>query len=393
MSKIYDVILIGGGASNLIAATYLGDKLPKDSFCVLEKCPRVGKKLIATGNGQGNLTNKNLSGEHYFSSEKDFYLPVIKAFDNTVIEKYLNSLGIYLTGENKRYPVSYEATSVLDLIREKLFNDGVQIFTDTEVTKITYLDKLFILQAGDKKYLAKNIVLGCGGSAGKQFGTDGSAYSLITPFGHKVTKLYPSLVQLKTDTTFTKGLKGIKVDALVKAFSSNGKLLKSERGDLLFTDYGVSGSAVFQVSGHALKEENSYLEIEFLPDLSINAIKGMLAKKESNAPYLNEENLYNGLINKQLAKALIKYGKGDTLSAIKKFRLNVTGSLGFNYAQVTKGGIDVKDIDSNTLESKLIKGLFVVGEMLDVDGDCGGYNLHWAFASGLTVAKELENRV
>ncbi len=393
MSKIYDVILIGGGASNLIASTYLGERLPKDSFCVLEKSSRVGKKLIATGNGQGNLTNKNISGENYFSSTKDFYLPVIERFDNFAIEKYLNGLGIYLTGENKRYPVSLEATSVLDLIREKLFNDNVQIYTDTPVDKITYSNNLFTIYSGDKKYLAKNVIVGCGGSAGKQFCTDGSAYSLLTPFGHKVTSLYPSLVQLKTDTTFIKGLKGIKVDALVKAFDKNGKLLKKERGDLLFTDYGVSGSAVFQVSGHAVKETGSYLEIEFLPDLSINAIKGMLAKKESNAPYLNEENLYNGLINKQLAKALIKYGKGDTLSALKKFRLNVTGSLGFNYAQVTKGGIDVKDIDENTLESKLIKGLFVVGEMLDVDGDCGGYNLHWAFASGLTVAKELESRI
>ena len=219
MDKIYQVVLIGGGASNLIGATYLADNLSQGSFCVLEKLSRVGKKLIATGNGQGNLTNSNLSKENYYSTNPNFIEVPLSLFNNKHLEKYLNTLGIYLEGETKKYPVSYEATSVLDLVREKLIAKGVEVFTDFTVTNITENNGLFTITNGSDKITAKYIVLAVGGTAQKQFGTDGSSYSLATNFGHKLTKLYPSLVQIKTETEYIKGLKGIKVDGVVKAFS------------------------------------------------------------------------------------------------------------------------------------------------------------------------------
>jgi predicted Rossmann fold flavoprotein len=299
----------------------------------------------------------------------------------TSFEDFLKSIGIYLTGDGKRYPVSYEANSVLDLIREKLSSNGVSIFTENTVTEIKYKNGIFSVVTDKQTLLAKKVIFGCGGKSQKQFGTDGTAYSLLTALGHTVTDLTPALVQLKTDTKTIKGLHGIKCDAVVKAFDKKGNLLKSQRSDVLFTDYGVSGLGVFQVSGHLLKENGSYLELEFLPDIDKNALKTLLEEKSKSAPYLDKEGLLNGLINKQLAKRIIAFYP-DLITGIKNFKLAVIGSRGFDSSQVTKGGISVSEVNPVTMESKFVKGLYIVGEVLDVDGDSGGYNLQWAYSSG-----------
>lgn len=381
MNKIYQVLLIGGGASNLFSACYLSDNLPSGSIAIVEKLPRVGKKLIATGNGQCNLTNSNIDLSRYYSADKNFFKYALTEYGNKSFEDFLKSIGIYLTGDGKRYPVSYEANSVLDLIREKLSSNGVSIFTENTVTEIKYKNGIFSVVTDKQTLLAKKVIFGCGGKSQKQFGTDGTAYSLLTALGHTVTDLTPALVQLKTDTKTIKGLHGIKCDAVVKAFDKKGNLLKSQRSDVLFTDYGVSGLGVFQVSGHLLKENDSYLELEFLPDIDKNALKTLLEEKSKSAPYLDKEGLLNGLINKQLAKRIIAFYP-DLITGIKNFKLAVIGSRGFDSSQVTKGGISVSEVNPVTMESKFVKGLYIVGEVLDVDGDSGGYNLQWAYSSG-----------
>ncbi len=385
MEKIYQVVLIGGGASNLFSACYLADKLPRGSFAVVEKLARIGKKLIATGNGQCNLTNSDMSLSHYYSADKNFFVPALTKYDNTHFENFLKGLGIYLTGATKRYPVSYDGNSVLDLIREKLTQKKVEVFTENTVTEIKKSKGLFKIVTDKQVLTAKKVIFGCGGKSQKQFGTDGTAYSLLTNLGHTLTDLTPALVQLKTDTTKIKGLHGIKVEGIAKAIDKNGNLIKSQRGDILFTEYGVSGSAVFQVSGHLLKEKGSYLELEFLPDIDNKELKNILEEKAKNAPYLTQENLLNGLINKQLAKKIITFYP-DLIKGIKSFTLTVTGSRGFDYSQVTKGGISVKEVKSETMESKIINGLYIVGEALDIDGDSGGYNLQWAYSSGMCAS-------
>ncbi len=381
MNKIYQVLLIGGGASNLFSACYLSDNFPKGSIAIVEKLQRVGKKLIATGNGQCNLTNSNIDLSRYYSADKNFFKYALTEYGNQSFEKFLKSIGVYLTGDGKRYPVSYEANSVLDLIREKLSSNGVSVFTENTVTEIKYKNGVFSVVTDKQTLLAKKVIFGCGGKSQKQFGTDGTAYSLLTALGHTVTDLTPALVQLKTDTKTIKGLHGIKCDAVVKAFDKKGNLLKSQRSDVLFADYGVSGLGVFQVSGHLLKENGSYLELEFLPDIDKNALKTLLEEKSKSAPYLDKEGLLNGLINKQLAKKIIAFYP-DVITGIKHFKLAVTGSRGFDSSQVTKGGISVSEVNPVTMESKLVKGLYIVGEVLDVDGDSGGYNLQWAYSSG-----------
>ncbi|MBR1983198.1 MAG: NAD(P)/FAD-dependent oxidoreductase, partial [Clostridia bacterium] len=229
--------------------------------------------------------------------------------------------------------------------------------------------------------------------AGKQFGTDGSSYSLLNVFGHKTTNLYPSLVQIKTEREKIRGLKGLKEYALCTA--CDGDLpLKSALGDVMFTDYGVSGSAIFQISGHFAKAKNPILSIEFLPDLTIDQIAEILKNADKNSPIYNE-NAYLGIINKRIGLSILKTVQNKNYyslaKALKNFTLKVTGSLGFDNAQVTKGGIQTKDVNSSDYQSKLKKGIYVIGEALDVDGDCGGYNLSFAFSSGVKCARAIKN--
>jgi predicted Rossmann fold flavoprotein len=248
---------------------------------------------------------------------------------------------------------------------------------------------------GHEQILAENVVMATGGSAGKQFGTDGTAYKLMTDFGHKLTALYPSLVQLKTETTFIKGLKGLKETARVTAFDG-ARPLRSVSGDLLFTDFGVSGNTAFQLSACIAGKKEAYLIVEFLPELSYSETEKLLLKR-IKMQHLKKEDLLCGILNKRVGQAVLKYAKSDSVEdiayAIKNFKLKVTGSLDFSYAQVTRGGIKTADVDAETYESKLCKGMYIVGEALDVDGECGGYNLTFAFVSGITSAKAIKKEL
>jgi predicted Rossmann fold flavoprotein len=234
-----------------------------------------------------------------------------------------------------------------------------------------------------------------GGKTAKQFGTDGTAYALVEKFGHTVTELYPSLVQLKCELGLIRGLKGLKETARVTAISS-GKELKSAIGDVLFTEYGISGNAVFQISRHLTNVENPSVRIEFLPDMDIDKITQILIDREKVGLFKRENKLL-GLINKRIGQAVIKTAKStkakDVTFAIKNFDLNVTGNLGFNYAQVTKGGVNANQVNPYTLESLKRKGVYIIGEALDVDGDCGGYNLAFAFESGIICAQDIKEKV
>ncbi|MBR2385464.1 MAG: aminoacetone oxidase family FAD-binding enzyme, partial [Clostridia bacterium] len=234
-----------------------------------------------------------------------------------------------------------------------------------------------------------------GGKTAPQFGTDGTSYTLATDFGHKLSKLYPSIVQLKTETSMIRGLKGVKEVAKVTAFDGQ-KQLKSAVGDLLFTEYGISGNAVFQISSEIPSVQNSSVKIEFLPNFSLEEVEKLLSDKL----YIlgnNFDDILVGIVNKKIGQAVINSVKERTClsiaKALKNFNLKVTGTLGFNNAQVTKGGIFTDLIDSTSFESKLQKGLYIVGEVLNIDGECGGYNLTFAFISGILAGKSIKNKI
>ena len=394
-----EIAIIGGGASGLFLAAALSGR---KKTLVFERGERVGKKLSATGNGQGNITNLAADATPYFSSRKEDALraqAIIAKHSQRELFAFFEKLGVPLQADERGrvYPTGRQASSLTDALRFSLAGTGAEVRLSSQVTGIERTDGGFILTVAcngeTKKVFAEKAVLCAGGKAAKNFGTDGTAYALAQSLGHTVTPLYPSLVQLKTDTAHIKTLKGIRVtDGGLTAAWGGEKV--SLRGDIIFTDYGVSGDAVFRISAFiadAVESKKVSLSVDFLPDLSKERIEQMIAQKRSAFPDLAQSELLFGIVNNQIGRAIVKRANGELgllAKLVKAFPLAVTGSLGFDYAQVTKGGIPLSETDEN-LQSRFAKGLYLAGEILDIDGECGGFNLQWAFSSAMQVAETI----
>ncbi len=396
LNNIYEVAIIGGGASGLMCAVELlssNDHRFSNSI-ILEKNDRVGKKLIATGNGLGNLTNVNLTANRYHG-DPQFIKSFLEHEKGINLVSYLYNLGIPLTTDSngKMYPLSRQASAVLDILRAYISNGGIDTVTNFNVTKIEKNNGIFTVYSGTEKVLAKNVVFAVGGASGKQFGTDGTSYSVVENLGHTRTKIYPSLVQLKTELKDIKGLKGLKEQVKVSAYDGTKKLAEST-GEILFTEYGVSGMVIFDLSGYLTSVLNPNIVIEFLPQFNEEQTLSLIQDKISNSKFLDKNDILCGIINKRIGQAILKTANSNTaydiVKALKSFRLKVLGNLGFNYSQVTKGGLKTDFINPNTFESKITKGLYLVGEVIDIDGDCGGFNLTFAFISGIVSARAIK---
>ena len=399
MEKISTAI-IGGGASGLFLANQLNGR---GKTVLFERGDRLGKKLSATGNGQGNISNLFVEDGGYFSvcnQADNRAMNIVREFGQGRLVSFFRELGVLLFADERGriYPASRQASALTDALRFSLQNKGLETKLSTRVTALEQAKDGFILTAevgAEKKierFFAEKVVVCAGGKAAKNFGTDGSAYALVEAFGHTVTPLYPSLVQLKTDTAHTKSLKGIRInDALLTAVY--GKEKTSLRGDLIFTDYGVSGDAVFRISAFIVDKISGGVTLfaDFLPEVTETDIYETLREKANRYPDLPKNELLFGIVNNQVGRAIMKRAENDLFQAAKltkNFSLSVTGSLGFDYAQVTKGGIPLQEVDEN-LQSRFAKGLYFAGEILDTDGECGGFNLQWAFSSACAVAKAL----
>ena len=407
--KEYAAIIVGGGASGMFCALRLAESGVKDVL-LLERNDRLGRKLSATGNGQGNVTNTAMSAEHYFSGDAGRVASVLARFGAEDLIGALSALGgIFLSDAVGRvYPASRQAASVTDLLRFAL-EGRVEVRTGVRVLSARRDGALFSVRTeGGKEFRGRALVLACGGKAAPHFGTDGSGYGLARAFGHTVTPLRPSLVQLKTEQTYIRGLKGVRADCAVRLLpgaaaakgmpASKGDVCL--RGDLLFTDYGVSGDVIFRLS--AFCREGDVLSVDFLPDCAPSAVAAAIRGKAERYPQMRGEDLLRGIVNSAVGKCLAKYsanapfsqdrGLADRLAAcVKDFRLPVVGSLGFDYAQVTKGGVPLGEVDDD-LMSRRAEGLYLLGELLDVDGECGGYNLQWAFSCGAVAASAVAGR-
>ncbi len=403
MEKI-SIAIIGGGAAGLFLANALSqaEQLKGAKVTLFERGERLGRKLSATGNGQGNLTNRSVTTAEYFSSEPAL-LPrvsrIIAEYDDKRMESDLLKMGLFLDADERGrvYPSGRQASAVTDALRFSLANTQTEILLKTQVVELRKEGKRFALTAvtdGEQRvYRADFVVLCAGGKAAKNFGTDGTAYALAEGLGHTITPLYPSLVQLKTDVTHTKTLKGIRVnDGVLTA--RYGKKELSVQGDIIFTDYGISGDAVFRISAFIsdkMPRENVAISIDFLPAFTQAAVYNLLEEKKKSYPDLPASELLFGIVNNQIGRAIMKRADGDTAVAaklVKCFSLTAKGTLGFDYAQVTKGGVRMSETTEH-LESVKASGLYFAGEILDVDGQCGGFNLQWAFASAHEVAKSL----
>ncbi len=376
----FDVAIIGGGAAGLACAVSLNKFAPSLSVAVIEAGARLGKKLAATGNGQGNVFNSDMSPCHFHGSFAPLAARLSREYD------VLSLFDCLFTADKsgKIYPAGKQASALSDCLIRKVVSGGAEIFLSSKVTKT---EGAFSLTLSDgRKIQAKRAVLAAGGCAQRQFATDGNAFDLAKSMGHTVTPLYPSLVQLKTDTTYIKTLKGIRAECVVRAYCG-GKLVAQSEGDVIFTEYGVSGNAVFGISSRIAHLKGVTLSIEFLPEFSVGQVLENMQKKQALGYDYSE--LMSGSLHNQAGRAIMRRADGDIARAaalVKAFTLPVAGSLGFDYAQVTKGGVPFSEVDDD-LQSKIKRGLYLVGEVVDLDGDCGGYNLTWAFASGMHAAR------
>lgn len=394
----YKIAILGGGAAGLFAAYELlrGDNaFSGRDIALIERNDRVGKKLLATGNGQCNVTNKNVSAEHYHG-DVSFINSFINNFHRIDLIEYLKNVGIYLTFDEagRGYPVSRQASFVLDAIRSFITFKNTVVKTDFTVSAIEKTDGGYFVISAVGKLFAEKIIFACGGASGENFGTDGTSYALLKPFGHTVGALYPSLTQIKTEREKIKGLKNLK-ERVKASLIVRGKKAAEFIGDVIFTDYGISGNAAFYLSAYVGGEKDATVSLEFLPDYGENELVKIISER-ADKPFIKDCGVYAGLINKRVGFAVYKTAKKsdpESLAhALKNFDLKVEGLLGLKSAQVTKGGFSTDLIDKVSYESKNARGLYVVGEALNIDGDCGGYNLTFAITTGIIAALSVKKR-
>ena len=389
------IAVIGAGASGMLAAIVCARR--GADVVLYERCDRVGKKILATGNGRCNYSNADIKISNYHGQNPQFADYALKNFGFLRTKEFFEELGMLTKVEenSKAYPYSLQASSVLDVLRFELERLGVKVVCGFEAAKICKKNNEFtVISYNNERIVADKVILACGGKASPALGSNGSGYELVKSFGHKVTKTFPSLVQVKTDTKYVKALKGIKLDADV-TFLADG-IKEKTSGEVLFCDYGLSGPAIFNISRLCSEFKNAKIVLDLLPEIDYNNLRELLIKRK--ASYRNIENFFVGMINKKVGMTVSKYAEvlpytrsSDSLSdkeinalvsAIKKFTLSVEGTMSWNNAQVTAGGIVTSDVCEKTMESKLCPGLYITGELLDIDGDCGGYNLQWAWSSG-----------
>ncbi|MBN2220573.1 MAG: NAD(P)/FAD-dependent oxidoreductase [Vallitaleaceae bacterium] len=401
------IIIIGGGMSALVCAVLLARGGTK--VLLLEKNDKLGKKILVTGNGRCNLGNRYVSQEHYHSRTKNLFSTVYEQFPLESSLAFFDSIGIPVVEleEGKLYPQSLQAASVVKGFLFELERLGVEIQYSVEIQKIEYTNK-FKVQTNIGSYYANGLVIATGGNSYGNLGTTGDGYNYAKQFGHTIIKPYQSIVQLKTTGTYNKALKGVKLDAMARLIERDSKaLIREEFGEVLFTEYGLSGPPILQLSTLVYpKIEKTSLSIvlDFFPQYSDEELDQLMCDRFHSLSYRSVADALNGFLNQRLIVPLLKYSEMDPLKkaahitraereifvrTLKKYQEEVSDTYIWSQAQVTKGGVSCLEINPLTLESQKQNSLYFCGEVVDMDGDCGGFNLQWAISSGACIAKNL----
>ena len=400
-----EIAVIGGGASGMMAA--ITARKSGKEVVILERKDRILKKVLITGNGRCNITNVNANISNYFGKNISSVENILNSFNPQDTMDFFNGLGIICNEENrgKVYPLSGQASSVVDALRFEAERLGVRIETEFYVRKIEKEGFKFKIYSEERKKIeAGRVIIAAGGQSYPELGSNGSGFELAKELGHSVTKLSPSIVQLKSEKHQVKGLQGIKTDVAVTAYGDNKKICTYD-GELLFTDYGISGNVVFNISFVMPLYKNVEFEIDFMEKFDYNELYEILKERKKIMSHLTMENYFNGMINKKLGQFLSKVSGIEKLSkpvkdlndseirklctVLKKYRVKILDTTGFKNAQITAGGVSLDEVNPETLESKIVKGLYFSGEVLDVYGECGGFNLQWAWASGYIAGKNV----
>ena len=389
------IAIIGGGASGMAAALAAAEN-SNVQVLLLERQARLGKKLLATGNGRCNLTNLHAGERGYHGNDASFAQYAISKFDPQETLSWFKAMGLFTVAEDsgRVYPYSDQANSVVDTLRFALEKPNITVLTGCEVSKVKRSGSGFILETAEESISCDKVIVACGGLAGTKLGGSMAGYKLLSKLGHHCTRLRPTLVQFKSSWGGVVGLKGVRANCRAEILH-DGELFAASCGELQFTEYGISGPVIFEISRDVCQGKGLWLcRLDFLPNMEEQELLAELQRRRTTE--LPAEELLTGILHNRLGRVLTKAaGIGNCLikqledvellavcQSVKGFELELTEPLGMDSAQVTAGGIVTEEFDSLTMESCLIPGLYACGEILDIDGDCGGYNLQWAWSSG-----------
>ena len=388
--------IIGGGASGMAAALAAAEN-PAVQVILMERQARVGRKLGATGNGRCNLTNLHAAEGGYHGDDAAFADFAISEFAPEKTLAWFSALGLFTVAEDsgRVYPYSDQANSVVDVLRFALEKENITVKLGFEAEKVKKTAAGFRIESKEETVECDCLIIACGGLAGTKLGGTMSGYKFLRGLGHKCTKLRPTLVQLKSGWGGCTSLKGVRCNCHA-AIYHNGRLHSESRGELQFTEYGISGPVIFEISRDACQEKGGWTcHLDFLPEISSDAlIEELHRRRNTNLP---ASELLTGILHNRLGRVLSQsagisqsrkvselgdYELQQAVLAVKNFEIGLTEPMGMDSAQVTAGGILTKEFDNKTMESRIVPGLYACGEVLDIDGDCGGYNLQWAWSSG-----------
>ena len=388
--------IIGGGASGMAAALAAAEK-EQVQVILMERQARLGRKLQATGNGRCNLSNLHAAAGGYHGAQPSFADCAIGQFPPEAALRWFRSLGLFTVAEasGRVYPYSDQANSVVDILRFALEKPNITVKPGFEVEKVKKTADGFRVLSKEETVSCDRLIVACGGLAGTKLGGSMSGYKLLRSLGHSCTKLRPTLVQLKTNWGGVAGLKGVRTNCHAEILR-DGELFARSTGELQFTEYGLSGPVIFEVSRDVCQGGGEWLcRLDFLPEVAGDTLEGELVRRRNT--HLPASELLTGILHNRLGRVLTQAAgipanraiseltKDDlcrVARAVKAFDVPLTEPMGMDCAQVTAGGVRTEEFDETTMESRLIPGLYACGEVLDIDGDCGGYNLQWAWSSG-----------
>lgn len=401
------IVVIGAGAAGMMAAVSAKSFGGEDvDIYVMERNECTGKKILATGNGKCNFTNIVQEPFCYRSANPDFAWNVIRQFPAQSTIRFFLELGVYSVNRNGYlYPASGQASSVRDVLTMEMRRLGVHVLTNMFVEKVEEAKDGFLIYTKEKEFTADKVILACGGQAASYTGSDGNGYVHAKKFGHTIIPVLPALVQLRCKEKVYKKLSGVRSACKISLFADE-ECVARESGELQLTDYGISGIPVFQVSRYAAQAlhegKKVTAQLDFAPDFSKEQFLDFLKRRIQSRPKKSMEEFLIGCFNKKLCDCWIYISRidkeklvieltddelGKLVRIIKEFQTTIVSVNSFEQAQVCAGGVDTREVCTKTMESKLKKGLFFAGEILDVDGMCGGYNLQWAWSSGYLAGK------
>lgn len=387
--------IIGGGASGMAAALAASEN-PNARILLFERQARLGRKLLATGNGRCNLSNLHACAEHYHGEDAGFATAALRTYDVDNTLQWFEEMGLYTIAEDsgRVYPYSDQANSVVDVLRFALQKPNIEVLFGFEVTKVRKNNPGFTVENGEDAIFCDKLIMAAGGLAGTKLGGSMSGYKLLQKLGHSCTKLRPTLVQIKSNWSGCASLKGVRANCRAQIFC-DGNLHSAGKGEIQFTEYGISGPVIFEISRDVCRNKGNWVcSLDLLPDLDRPLLPMLQKKRQTDLP---AEELLTGILHNRLGRVIVKEA-GISLHApicqledwelekvcdiIFGLKIPLTEPMGMDSAQVTAGGMLTSEFDAETMESRIVPGLYASGEVLDIDGDCGGYNLQWAWSSG-----------